>query len=564
MATYVVTLYALRRFAALGLAALMSSPAIALEEGQVRDEFGNGQFMVFLREDRADSEDASREPPARSTRSAENERDIYGWHRPSVRALVHRLEATYAVKAVSMTSWAIPSFTAFLPASTERALQADDSVEEIVPVIPRAVFDAWTNQTVGVEMIPWGKIAVGTNDATTTGNPVYMIDGGAEAHTELNLTFAPVNNPSGAAVFPKHATHVAGVLGAANNNYLVRGVNPGAPVINVNRGSTPAEINAAIDWVLADTEQNGIFAVANLSTSGPDFVDNAATRHANYIRRASNRVLFVESAGNVRVNACSWAYSRTHPRDGILVVGGTDENDWEALGYDNTANLGVYEAGTNLGFCIDVWAPSQRIMSTWIGGGMAEMSGTSVAAPYISALAARYGGSSTTPVEREQWIRGKTVYLGNDSLGAPINFASYTQPLASGVHPRAFPVGATADATAPGTNVSFLSNALYLDGNVWSAGHAAPAWVEFDLGSTKTVSSVRLSPEMYPPGLINVQVAVGNTPNPGGPVTAVNVNVDTLEPISIYLGNQTARYLRMTVLSSPSWVAFREIEIYGN
>lgn len=554
----------------LAILALWLTPSVQAVEAQlVRDAQGNGRYMFLLDEQIAALEDKAGELPERATMDPANATDIYGWHKPNVRALVKRLESTYGVRALVLTSHALPAFSAYVPEATLQRMRGEPAIDRIEPIYERSVtFSAWSDQLLGSELVPWGKSAIGTNDALSTSNRVYMIDGGAQTHIDLNFVVAPVN-PTWGSLFPQHANHVAGILGARTNNIAVRGVNPGALIVSVNRGNIPDEMYAALDWVLADTEQNRIYAVANFSTNWnvpPPGVDPVGVTFEKYMRRVSNRVLVVQSAGNDRLDACDRAYSATNSSDGVLVVGGIDALGQLGFPFDNTHIPGfISEAGSAWGECVEVWAPSKSIWSTWSTSSTEKerLSGTSMAAPHVSALAARYGTTSTTPVEREKWIRAKVFHTGfNADDGFPITVPSYTQPPSTGLPSRLIPVAASADATLLGTSPYSLFDGLYLTDS-WNAGHYAPAWVQFDLGSPKIITGIRLTPEQFPAGSVTHHVYAGNAPLPSSLVATLSSPVSAnLEPLSAGIST-TARYVLIYTAASPSWVAFREIEIYG-
>lgn len=550
------------------LLATLAVPATIVEAAThqiVRDSEGRGRYMIILDEAVAEREPATVEAPARSTRDMANLLDQRGWHKANVRALVRRLEIGYGINAFSMTSHAMPAFAAYLSDATLAMVKRDPATKTIYPIYEDAVvFSSWADRWDGSELVPWGKIAIGADDGVTSSTRIYLIDGGARQHDDLFLSFhAPVNSPEWDNLFPEHATHVAGILGARANNLAIRGIDPNVPIINVNRGKFEDEVAAAFDWVLTDAEQSGVYAIANISTNGTSYANGILSK---YIRRASTRVLVVESAGNNLGDACASAYSATNIDDGILVVGGIDEFGQQAIPYDNTG-LGIdwhLEAGSNSGRCVEVWAPSERIWSTWSTSSTAVnvLSGTSMAAPHVSAFAARFGNELTTPLERENFVRGKLVGTGAyDSSGIWIQIPSYTQPSYSNIGTRLGVYAISADASMSGTSPWNLVDSLYLSG-VWNAGHGAPAWVEIDLGAQKTVTRIRLTPEQDPEGAVVHYIYAGSSPSPTNLVATISGNGATLEPFAASLG-APARYVRIYTVSSPSWVAWREIELYG-
>ena len=548
-----------------GAAALAATPATHSPGKPVTDNAGRKLYHVLLDEASVDKTNADGEAAALRPMDPRNAEDFRAWHKPKVRKLVRALERAYGLEAQTMTSYLLPAFSAYVADDVASRLATDARVQSM-HVIPEGgiEFSSWSDQTSGGETIPWGKIAIGTNDGASTGNLVYMIDGGAQPHNDLTIIYAPVN-PTQGNLNPMHANHVAGILGAAMNGVGVRGVNPGATIVSVNRGQLQNEFTQAMDWSMADAEARGIYAVANMSSSGTGMA--AGTVIAAYARRLSNRLLYVQAAGNNRQDACNNAYGPTNAYDGILVVGGIDENGAQAIPFDNQGNpdYSVWEPGSNWGNCIEVWGPSMHILSTWSTSATATalLSGTSMAAPHVAALAARYGGTSTTPVERERYIRSKVFGTGfADESSATIVVPSYTQPAAFSVPSRLPIANVTADSTYSFYSPWRAVDSVYTDWG-WISGHAAPGWIELDLGSTRTLESVRLSPDQDPPGNVVHYVYAGDSPSPTTLVAVVSGNGAVLEPFVAYLGFYSARYVRIYTASSPSWVAWREIEVYG-
>lgn len=541
---------------------------VPLGRQAVRDQVGNTRYMVLLNEEVASHQPIGSEPPPLATWQRASRSDFRMWHRANVRSLVRHMEADYGVQAVSMTSWAMPSFTAYFAPSAIEKLRADMRVETAFPILEGDVsYASWIDRCEAAERVSWGKAAIGTDDAATTTNWLYMIDGAAPAHADLPGLFFPPNpvNP-GYGAAPGHATHVAGIMAAASNGATVRGINPGATVVRVNRGDADDDVAAAFDWALADSEQRGLFGVANFSSSAGRFAAGGAL---NFVfRRISNRLLVVQAAGNRRIDACAEAYGPPRANDGILVVGGIDENGKWAAPYDNTPSGYQSALGTNWGFCIEVWGPSQRIRSTWDTTPLMELSGTSMAAPHVSALAARYGTASTTPVEREHYIRSRLYATGHSDRGLAIMVPSFTQPPTFAV-PGKLPVtGVRAHSTLGGTSAASAADGLYLTG-LWNFGSGAGplSWIELDLGTSRTVTGIRMTPEQFPSGTVSHNIHIANFPMPGvGDPSTIVATIGgpsaNLEPLA---GSFTAvgRYIRVHTVVSPSWVAWREIEIYG-
>jgi subtilisin family serine protease len=168
-----------------------------------------------------------------------------------------------------------------------------------------------------------------------------------------------------------HGTHVAGIIGAVgNNNIGVTGINQQVSILPLRfmdkegRGNERAAV-AAINYAV----KMGA-TVINCSWGGEG--DGAALRAA--IQNAQSKgVLVVTASGNDGYNTDSYpSYPSNYTYDNVISV--TSIN-----------NLDQFPPLTNYGpRSVHIAAPGEKILSTDLKGSYAEMSGTSMAAPYIS------------------------------------------------------------------------------------------------------------------------------------------------------------------------------------
>lgn len=182
-----------------------------------------------------------------------------------------------------------------------------------------------------------------------------------------------------------HGTHVAGTIAAATNNAIgMAGIAWNSKIMalkifsDVGDGNTSASIEA-IQYMTTMKTRYGINIVAsNNSWGGYGF--SQALRDA--IEQSINAgILFVASAGNDGLDVDAIPHFPSgYGLDGIISVAASDHND-RLAGFSNF--------GLNT---VDIAAPGVDILSTLPGGGYGLNSGTSMAAPHVSGVAALLAG----------------------------------------------------------------------------------------------------------------------------------------------------------------------------
>ena len=105
-----------------------------------------------------------------------------------------------------------------------------------------------------------------------------------------------------------------------------------------------------------------------------------------------------------------------------------------------------------------------------------------------------------------------------------------------------------------------------IDGNtetIWNSGDGPEQWIQLDLGALKTVRAIRLLVSQYPQGESVHQIWVGADLNS---LTMIHEfkgatnDSDILEFLPpVPLAN--VQFIKIVTTESPSWVAWREIEI---
>jgi len=210
---------------------------------------------------------------------------------------------------------------------------------------------------------------------------VGLIDTGVRAsHVDLRGVVQPgfnaVDGSADTRDLVGHGTHVAGILAAGAGNAGNLAIVP-VQVFATN-GASDASLSAGVNW--ASTR----VGILNLSLSAGAPVAGAAIRDA-----VAQGALVVVAAGNrgaaqtdwpARFAAQSWA-NGAQARGGVIAVGAVDANNRIAA-FSNRAG------DTAPWFLV---APGVDIKSSFASGdtASAQLSGTSMAAPAVSAAAAR-------------------------------------------------------------------------------------------------------------------------------------------------------------------------------
>ena len=192
-----------------------------------------------------------------------------------------------------------------------------------------------------------------------------------------------------------HGTHVAGIIGATvNNGEGIAGItwyNPILPVkaLDNNGSGTSYSVAEGIIWAT----DNGA-KVINMSLG--NYVDGAFLHDA--VKYAYDRdVVLIAATGND--NTRRPGYPAAYPE--VFAVSATDANQKRA----SFSNYGNY---------VDVVAPGTSIASTYPNNQYAALSGTSMACPHVSALAAliRSVNPSLKNTEVYDIMRQSVVDLG--------------------------------------------------------------------------------------------------------------------------------------------------------
>lgn len=172
-----------------------------------------------------------------------------------------------------------------------------------------------------------------------------------------------------------HGTHVAGTIGARENNKGVVGVAPNCKlligkVLDKQGGGSYAQIIEGLKWATNWTGEKGEkVRIINMSLGGT--VDDPHLRKAILDAVAQGILVVVASGNEGDNNEETFEYGYPALYNECVVVSAHDEK--KKLAYFSNNHLEV-----------DVIASGVEVHSTYLNGGYAILSGTSMATPHIA------------------------------------------------------------------------------------------------------------------------------------------------------------------------------------
>ncbi|WP_221567012.1 S8 family serine peptidase [Alkalihalobacillus sp. TS-13] len=267
----------------------------------------------------------------------------------------------------------INAVAARLPKASAQSLTENPRIDNIEANAPVHI----DGQTIG-----WGFDEIVNNlsdpfENAGNGVKIAILDSGVDTdHPDLRIAGGVSFVKSEPSYEDKngHGTHVTGIVGAQNNEIGILGVAPKADiyavkVLNQYGNGSQSEVIAGIQWAI-DNDMD----IINLSLTSPV----GSTALQSILKVAKDKGIFVVSAsGNSEEHPSGEhvQYPARYPE--TIAVGSIKEN----------RSLSTF---TMYGPSLDLIAPGENIMSTYLNGKYEESSGTSMATPFVTGTIALY------------------------------------------------------------------------------------------------------------------------------------------------------------------------------
>lgn len=318
----------------------------------------------------------------------------------NARAVAEQTVRTHGGTVHFIYESALNGFAASLPAAAVEALRHDPKLayieaDQVVSLASTQASPPWGLDRIDQRSLPLN----GAYNYYYTGAGVhaYIIDSGLRAtHQEfagrVGNGWSYISDGHGTDDCFGHGTHVAGIVGGATYG-VAKGVTLHAVrVFDCAGNTTNSTVIAGVNGVTANASKP---AVANMSLRG-----GASTAMDDAVRNSiASGVTYVVAAGNDNgANACNYSPARVSQ---ALTVGSTTSSD-------------ARSSFSNIGSCLDLFAPGSSILSAWIGSDSDALydSGTSMASPHVAGAAALYleTAPSATPAQVASQIVANTTY----------------------------------------------------------------------------------------------------------------------------------------------------------
>jgi subtilisin family serine protease len=375
---------------------------------------------------------------------------------------------------------ALSGYAATLSDAQVKELRANPNVVLVEPDRVMRISASQANPTWGLDRIDQQELPLNkffSYSGTGSGVKAYVIDTGVTAHSDFGNRLASgwYATQYGSSIDGNgHGTHVAGTIAGTTWGVAKSATIVPVRVLGVDGGGYSSDVIAGVNWVAAD-HAAGERAVANLSLGGG--ISSVLDAAVNAL--VADGVVTVVAAGNSSVDACSTSPARAAS---AITVGATTNTDARA-------------SFSNIGTCLDIFAPGQSITSTWLNGSTAVLSGTSMAAPHVAGIAVSYWSQTARANESASTVA--SAILNGATLG------KVTNPGTGSVNKLAYLAPLVGQAPGSPTNVT-----ASLQAGVVTVSWSAPANTGSELIDSYTVvTSADASACSWTSGLLQCTVS---------------------------------------------------------
>jgi minor extracellular protease Epr len=256
------------------------------------------------------------------------------------------------------------------------------------------------------QVADWGIQSINAQAAwqsryTGKGINIAVLDTGISPHVDLVLAGGGSMTPYTNSYYDDngHGTHVAGIIGARNNDIGTVGVAPEAnlyavKVLDQNGTGYLSDILAGIDWAITNKMDilNLSLGLSHESVALEQTVDKAYSAGMMVVAAAGN-------SGTVDGSGNTVEYPARY--DSVIAV----------AAIDNLNQRGFF---SSTGDEIEISAPGVNVVSTYLNNHYAMMSGTSMAAPYVSGTLAllKQQNPLMSNSQLRELLKSTTVDLG--------------------------------------------------------------------------------------------------------------------------------------------------------